>query len=121
MNGHYSVVSRLMQDSRVDPSDRDNRAVKWAAQYRVSRGIVQRLLDDPRVDFTAAFNATPSYYLGIFQCRERFTEICIALQDLNLPAWITVKILKACKPWSTLKLHQKWKLVCAVKHFHDKE
>ena len=57
MNGHYSVVSRLMQDSRVDPSDRDNRAVKWAAQYRVSRGIVQRLLDDP-----------PRGFYGCFQC-----------------------------------------------------
>jgi hypothetical protein len=47
-------------------------------------------------------------------------EICIALQDLALPAWITVQILDAARPWSTLPLHSKWSLVCAVKHFRDK-
>jgi hypothetical protein len=47
------------------------------------------------------------------------TEICIALQDLALPAWVTIKILRAARPWSTLPLHSKWKLVCTVKHFHD--
>jgi hypothetical protein len=58
------------------------------------------------------------------RCRERLTEICIALQDLALPAWVTVQILDAARPWSTLTLplplHSKWNLVCAVKHFHDK-
>jgi hypothetical protein len=49
------------------------------------------------------------------------TEICIALQDLALPAWVTVQILDAARPWSTLPLHSKWSLVCAVKHFHDKD
>jgi hypothetical protein len=47
------------------------------------------------------------------------TEICIALQDLELPAWVTVQILDAARPWSTLPLHSKWKLVCTIKHFHD--
>jgi hypothetical protein len=39
---------------------------------------------------------------------------------LALPAWVTVQILDAARPWSTLPLHNKWNLVCAVKHFHDK-
>jgi hypothetical protein len=41
------------------------------------------------------------------------TEICIGLQDLELPAWITVQILDAARPWSTLPLHSKWKFWCA--------
>jgi hypothetical protein len=39
-----------------------------------------------------------------FECRERLTEICIALQGLELPAWVTVQILDAARPWSTLPL-----------------
>ena len=49
------------------------------------------------------------------------TEICIALQAMELPAWVTIKILRAARPWSTLPLHSKWNLVCAVKHYHDKK
>jgi hypothetical protein len=49
------------------------------------------------------------------------TEICIALQDLALPAWVTVQILDAARPWSTLPLHSKWNLACAVKHYRDKQ
>jgi hypothetical protein len=45
------------------------------------------------------------------------TEICIGLQEMQLPAWVTVQILDAARPWSTLPLHSKWSLVCAVKHF----
>jgi hypothetical protein len=49
------------------------------------------------------------------------TEICIGLQAMELPAWVTVQILDAARPWSTLPLHSKWNLVCAVKHYHDKK
>jgi hypothetical protein len=38
---------------------------------------------------------------------------------LELPAWVTVQILDAARPWSTLRLHSKWSLVCKIKHFHD--
>jgi hypothetical protein len=56
-----------------------------------------------------------------FECRERLTEICIGLQDLELPAWVTVQILDAARSWSTLPLHKEWDLVCAVKHFHQRQ
>jgi len=115
-NGHLAVVERLLQDERVDPSAGDNYAVRWAAQNG-RLAIVDRLLEDDRVDAAVAIQYSRPENLKRFECRERFTEICIALQGLNLPAWVTVKILKACKPWSTLKLHQKWNLACAVKHF----
>lgn len=118
--GKIAVVKRLMQDARIDPSYNENEAVRAAVRF-CERATFDIFANDSRVDVTAVLDASPVFCRQIFECRERFTEICIALQGLDLPAWVTVKILKACKPWSTLKLHQKWNLACAVKHFHDKE
>jgi hypothetical protein len=118
-NGHLAVVERLLQDERVDPSADDNYAVRWAAQ-NVQLAVVDRLLEDDRVDADVAIQCSRPAHRKRLECRERLTEICIALQDLALPAWITVQILDAARPWSTLPLHSKWNLVCAVKHFHDK-
>lgn len=114
--GYLDVVDRLLRDKRVDPAAYNNDAVRWAAR-RGHFAVVDRLLEDSRVDLAMAIQHSLPKDRKRFEYRERFTEICIALQGLNLPAWVTVKILKACKPWSTLKLHQKWKLACTVKHF----
>jgi surface antigen len=116
--GHVSVVERLLQDKRVDPSARDNYVVRWAAASG-HLAVVDRLLEDDRVDASVAIQYSRREDRKRFECRERLTEICFALQDLALPAWITVQILDAARPWSTLPLHSKWNLVCAVKHFHD--
>jgi ankyrin repeat protein len=117
--GHLVVVERLLQDKRVDPSADDNYAVRWAAR-KGHLAVVDRLLEDDRVDVGVAIQYSRLEHLKRLECRERLTEICIALQGLALPAWITVQILDAARPWSTLPLHSKWSLVCAVKHFHDK-
>jgi hypothetical protein len=82
--------------------------------------VVERLLEDGRVDVAVAIQSSRPENRKRFECRKRLTEICIALQAMELPAWITVQILDAARPWSTLPLHSKWNLVCAVKHFHDK-
>jgi hypothetical protein len=118
-NGFLAVVERLLQDERVDPSANNNLAVRQAAQF-CHLAVVDRLLEDDRVDVAVAIQHSRFQHLERYECRERLTEICIALQDLALPAWITVQILDAARPWSTLPLHSKWNLVCAVKHFHDK-
>jgi ankyrin repeat protein len=118
-NGHLAVVDRLLQDVRVDPSADDNYTVRCAAREG-HLAVVERLLQDERVDVAVAIRHSLPQHLKRFECRERLTEICIALQDLALPAWVTVQILDAARPWSTLPLHSKWNLVCAVKHFHDK-
>jgi hypothetical protein len=118
-NGHLAVVKRLLQDPRVDPAADKNFAVKVAAGNGYL-AVVDRLLEDDRVDVADAIRYTRPEHFKRFECRQRLTEICIALQDLALPAWITVQILDAARPWSTLPLHSKWNLVCAVKHFHDK-
>jgi hypothetical protein len=119
-NGHLAVVERLLQDERVDPSGDNNHAVRWAA-WNGQFAVVKRLLEDDRVDVAVAIRFSRPENRKRFECRERLTEICIALQDLELPAWVTVQILDAARPWSTLPLHSKWNLVCAVKHYHDKK
>jgi len=118
--GHFAVVDRLLEDDRVDPSTNNNFAFQMAAGQG-HLAIVDRLLEDDRVDAAVAIQHSRPEHLKRFECRERLTEICIALQDLALPAWVTVQILDAARPWSTLPLHSKWNLVCAVKHFHDKQ
>jgi hypothetical protein len=117
--GYVAVVERLLQDERVDPSANDNDAVRCATENGYL-AVVDRLLEDDRVDVAVAIQHSLPEDRKRFECRARLTEICIALQDLALPAWITVQILDAARPWSTLPLHSKWNLVCAVKHFHDK-
>jgi ankyrin repeat protein len=117
--GHLAVVERLLQDERVDPSADNNFALRLAAQFG-HLAVVDRLLEDDRVDAAVAIHCSLPEHLKRFECCERLTEICVALQDLALPAWVTVQILDAARPWSTLPLHSKWSLVCAVKHFHDK-
>jgi hypothetical protein len=119
-NGHLAIVERLLQDDRVDPSAEDNYAVRMAAENG-HLAVVDRLLEDDRVDVAAALQHSRPEHRKRFECRERLTEICIALQDLALPAWVTVQILRAARPWSTLPLHSKWNLVCAVKHYRDKK
>jgi ankyrin repeat protein len=115
--GHVAVVDRLLLDERVDPSAEGNYAVQWAASNG-HLAVVDRLLEDDRVDVAVAIRHSRAENLKRFECRERLTEICIGLQDLELPAWVTVQILDAARPWSTLPLHSKWSLVCAVKHHH---
>jgi hypothetical protein len=117
--GHLAVVDLLMRDVRVDPSANHNEAVRRAAAND-HIAVVERLLEDDRVEVSVATQYSRPKHRKRFECRERLTEICIALQDLALPAWVTIKILCAARPWSTLPLHSKWKLVCTVKHFHDK-
>jgi serine/threonine protein kinase len=51
--------------------------------------------------------------------RVRATEICIALQDLGLPALVTLKIINAALP-NAIRMAAKWDLIVAVKHYHDR-
>jgi hypothetical protein len=52
--------------------------------------------------------------------RERATEICIGLQDLELPAFVTLQIIDAAVHANSIRMWAKWKLITAVKHFFDR-
>jgi hypothetical protein len=52
--------------------------------------------------------------------RERATEICIGLQDLELPAYVTLTILDEAVHDNSIRMWAKWELITAVKHFRDR-
>jgi hypothetical protein len=52
--------------------------------------------------------------------RERATEICIGLQDLELPAFVTLTILDEAVHENSIRMWAKWELITAVKHFRQR-
>jgi Leucine-rich repeat (LRR) protein len=54
--------------------------------------------------------------------RAALTMICIALHELDLPAIQTVLIFDHLEPQAQqVKLHTKWRVVCAVKHARQRD
>ena len=51
--------------------------------------------------------------------REEAMMMAMGLQDLELPALVTLEILDAAWP-NSIPMHKKWDLVVAVKHFHQR-
>jgi hypothetical protein len=52
--------------------------------------------------------------------RERATEICIGLQSLALPAFVTLQILDEAVHENSTRMWAKWELITAVKHCRDR-
>jgi hypothetical protein len=52
--------------------------------------------------------------------RKRATEICIGLQSLGLPAFVTLTIVDEAVHENSIRMWAKWKLITAVKHFRDR-
>jgi len=48
--------------------------------------------------------------------RDEAATLAIGLQDLELPALVTLEIIDAAFP-NAIPMHKKWDLVVAVKHF----
>jgi Leucine-rich repeat (LRR) protein len=51
--------------------------------------------------------------------RERASEVCFALQDLELPAPLTLEIIDELCP-NNIRMWAKWELITMVKHFHQR-
>jgi hypothetical protein len=52
--------------------------------------------------------------------RKRATEICVALQDLELPAFVSLTIIDEAVHENSIRMWAKWELITAVKHFRDR-
>ena len=113
--GNVALAERLLQDARVDPSAFNNRALRAATERRQCT-IVNLLLQQPRVR-----GSIDDDVLGrlthIGMVRSWFALVCIGLQDLDLPALVTLEILDAMLP-NNIRMAAKWDLIVAVKHFH---
>jgi hypothetical protein len=52
--------------------------------------------------------------------RERATEICVGLQSLELPAFVTLTIVDEAVHENSIRMWAKWELITAVKHYRDR-
>ena len=59
-----------------------------------------------------------STHIGVI--RERATEICVGLQSLELPAFVTLTIIDEAVHENSIRMWAKWELITAVKHFRDR-
>jgi hypothetical protein len=57
-------------------------------------------------------------HIGVI--RGRATEICVGLQSLELPAFVTLTILDEAVQENEIRMWAKWELITAVKHFRDR-
>jgi hypothetical protein len=58
--------------------------------------------------------------MHIGMIRELATEICIGLQSLELPAFVTLTILDEAVHENSIRMWAKWELITAVKHYRDR-
>ena len=52
--------------------------------------------------------------------RERATEICVGLQSLGLPAFVTLQIIDEAVHENSIRMWAKWELITTVKHFRQR-
>jgi hypothetical protein len=73
--------------------------------------------DDSAAQCARRINEIIAATTHIGMIRERATEICIGLQDLELPAFVTLQIIDAAVHENSIRMWAKWELITAVKHF----
>jgi hypothetical protein len=73
-------------------------------------------LENARPRLLELFAATT--HIGMI--RERAATICFAMQDLELPAPLTLEILDALFPPNSIRMWAKWKLITTINHFHQR-
>jgi hypothetical protein len=74
-------------------------------------------LENARPRLAELFSATT--HIGMI--RERAATICFAMQDLELPAPLTLEIIDALFPPNDIRMWAKWELITTIKHFHQRQ
>jgi hypothetical protein len=75
---------------------------------------------DPRENARSRFIELLAATTHIGLIRERATSVCVGLQDLDLPALVTLEIIDADVCANNIRMWAKWELITAVKHFHSR-
>jgi hypothetical protein len=81
------------------------------------RGNPLQLIYDSAQESARRLNDVLAATTHIGMIRERATEICLGLQDLELPAFVTLQIIDAAVHANSIRMWAKWELITAVKHF----
>jgi hypothetical protein len=108
-----TVVERLLQNKSTESTNNDNLMIRLAVKEN-HFAIVGKLLRYPGVYLPA------NLVDRIEIIRSRCTEVCNALQELELPALLTLGILDELIP-NEIRMWAKWELVTTVKHFHQRQ
>ena len=116
--GHLAVFERLLQDKRVDPAADDNFAIHKAIA-RDQHATVDRLYQDVRVYAVWSQSSSQVLFPHLSMFKSRMLQVCIALQSVDLPALLLLKIIDRLIP-NTVTMHAKWQLITTVKHFHQR-
>lgn len=117
LHGHYDILVKLLEQRLANPSSDNNISMINSIDARHHK-ISNLLFRDQRVYST--FDPFPEIQNKINQIsmiKDRLSEVCFALQDLELPALITLKIINALIP-NNIPMHSKWDLITKIKHFH---
>lgn len=112
-NGHIDIVNRLLLDPCFDSCYVTSNEIIRSAVNTGDLNMVNHLLVNPRID------PSDFFFSEIAMIRSRSGEIFIGLQDLGLPALITLEILDALFH-NGITMFKKWALIVTVKHFHDR-
>lgn len=113
--GWLQLIKRFLRDPRVDPTVRNNFPI-FLASINNRCKIVDLLLTDLRID---SMSETMPNFKKIQMIRSRAADVCFAMQDLFLPALVTLEILDALIP-NSIPMCKKWDLITAIKHFHTR-
>jgi hypothetical protein len=113
-----TFILEMLLATGAEPAIDNNRAIHAAVRLGRIR-VVDRLLCDPRVYSTVDFSSATSIVSHIGMIRGRSMQVLCALQDLALPALISLEIIDALFE-NEIRMWAKWQLITAVKHFHDR-
>jgi hypothetical protein len=83
-------------------------------------GLTFDFTDDSAEQCARRVNEILAAATHIGMIRERATEICIGLQDLELPAFVTLTVVDEAVHENSIRMWAKWELITAVKHYRDR-
>lgn len=123
---HFEILCILLPDARFEVSLWKDKVIRTQTEYQIVRDAAQMCLPTKKINrivdygFSNFFSSKDDniFIDQISQCKTRFSQVCIGIQDLSLPALVTLEILDALLP-NDIRMAAKWDLIVAVKHFHD--
>ncbi len=120
-----SVPSELGHLPALETLLLDNNKLTWLplSLDRLSRLARVLANDNPfpiqleRGDLRYHLQLLYSATTALAMIREQATAIAVGLQELELPALVTLEIIDAALPNNAITMFKKWQLVVTVKHF----
>ncbi len=88
-------------------------------QIDVHANPVCELLEARVLDL-ASFRKMIAAATHIRVIRDRATEICVGLQDLELPALVTLAVVDESVHENLIRMWAKWELITTVKHYRER-